>query len=33
MKAPIAALLWGRVLFQDKLDAAQILEFFRPRPS
>ena len=28
MKAPIAALLWGRVLFQDKLDTAQILEFF-----
>ncbi len=29
MKTPIAALLWGRVLFQDKLDTAQILEFFR----
>jgi Protein of unknown function (DUF3105) len=29
MKTPIAALLWGRVLFQEKLDAAQILEFFR----
>ncbi|HSS35812.1 MAG TPA: DUF3105 domain-containing protein [Patescibacteria group bacterium] len=29
MKAPIAALLWGRVLFQDKLDTAQILEFFK----
>lgn len=28
MKAPIAALLWGRVLFQDKLDTAQILEYF-----
>lgn len=29
MKTPIAALLWGRVLFQDKLDTAQILEFFK----
>ena len=29
MKAPIAALLWGRVLFQNKLDTAQILEYFR----
>ena len=29
MKTPIAALLWGRILFQDKLDTAQILEFFR----
>lgn len=29
MKAPIAALLWGRVLFQDKLDTAQILEYFK----
>jgi hypothetical protein len=29
MKAPIAALLWGRILFQAKLDTAQILEFFR----
>jgi hypothetical protein len=29
MKTPIAALLWGRVLFQEKLDTAQILEFFR----
>lgn len=28
MKAPIAALLWGRVLFQDKLDPAQILDYF-----
>ena len=28
MKAPIAAMLWGRILFQDKLDKAQILEFF-----
>ena len=29
MKNPIAALLWGRVLFQDKLDTAQLLEYFR----
>ncbi|MGZ8527474.1 MAG: DUF3105 domain-containing protein [Candidatus Limnocylindrales bacterium] len=29
MKSPIAALLWGRVLFQDKLDTAAILEYFR----
>lgn len=29
MKAPIAAMLWGRVLFQDKLDTAQILEYFK----
>ena len=29
MKKPIAALLWGRVLFQDKLDTAQLLEYFR----
>ncbi|MDP9482640.1 MAG: DUF3105 domain-containing protein [Chloroflexota bacterium] len=29
MKAPIAALLWGRVLLQDKLDTAQVLEYFR----
>jgi hypothetical protein len=29
MKAPIAAMLWGRILFQDKLDTAQILEFFK----
>lgn len=29
MQKPIAALLWGRVLFQDKLDTAQILEYFR----
>jgi hypothetical protein len=29
MKAPIAGLLWGRVLFQDKLDTAQLLEYFR----
>lgn len=28
MKKPIAALLWGRVLFQDKLDTAQLLEYF-----
>lgn len=28
MKAPIAALLWGRVLFQDKLDTAQILDYY-----
>ena len=28
MKTPIAAMLWGRILFQDKLDKAQILEFF-----
>ena len=28
MKAPIAALLWGRVLFQDKLDTGQILDYF-----
>jgi hypothetical protein len=28
MKTPFAALVWGRVLFQDKLDTAQILEFF-----
>ena len=29
MKAPIAAVLWGRVLFQSKFDAAQILEYFK----
>jgi hypothetical protein len=29
MKTPIAAVLWGRVLLQDKLDTAQILEFFK----
>ena len=29
MKAPIAALLWGRELFQTKLDTAQILEYFK----
>ncbi len=29
MTTPIAAVLWGRVLFQDKLDTGQILEFFR----
>ena len=28
MKTPIAAMIWGRILFQDKLDTAQILEFF-----
>jgi hypothetical protein len=28
MKAPFAALVWGRVLFQDKLDVNQILAFF-----
>ena len=28
MKTPIAALLWGRVLFQQKLDTQQILDFF-----
>ncbi len=29
MKAPIAALLWGRELFQTKLDTAQILDYFK----
>lgn len=29
MNAPFAAMVWGRVLFQDKLDTAQMLEFFR----
>jgi hypothetical protein len=29
MKSPITVLLWGRVLFQTKLDTAQILEFFK----
>jgi len=29
MKAPFAAMVWGRVLFQDNLDLAQILEFYR----
>jgi hypothetical protein len=29
MKTPIVALLWGRALFQDKLDPAQLLEYFR----
>ena len=29
MKAPFAAMVWGRVLFQDKLDTAQLLEFYR----
>jgi hypothetical protein len=29
MTAPFAAMVWGRVLLQDKLDTAQILEFFR----
>ena len=28
MNAPIAALLWGRVLFQQKLDTQQILDYF-----
>ncbi len=28
MKAPIAALLWGRVLFQQTLDPQQILDYF-----
>jgi hypothetical protein len=28
MKAPYAAMLWDRVLFQDKLDIPQILAFF-----
>ena len=28
MTTPIAALVWGRILFQDKLDTAQILDFF-----
>ena len=26
--APFAALVWGRVLFQHKLDTAQIIDFF-----
>ncbi len=29
MSTPIAALIWGRVLFQDKLDTAAILAFFK----
>jgi hypothetical protein len=29
MKAPFAALVWGRVLFQDTLNTAQMLEFFK----
>ena len=29
MKAPFAALVWDRVLFQDKLDIPQMLEFFK----
>jgi hypothetical protein len=29
MKSNFAALVWDRVLFQDKLDTAQILEFFK----
>jgi len=28
MKAPIAALLWGRVLFQQTLDTQQIIDYF-----
>jgi len=28
MNAPFAALLWGRVLFQQKLDTQQILDYF-----
>ena len=28
MQTPYAALVWGRVLLQDKLDTAQILAFF-----
>jgi hypothetical protein len=28
MKAPFAAVVWGRVLFQDKLDIPQMLAFF-----
>lgn len=29
MSTPFAALVWGRVILQDKLDTAAILEFFR----
>lgn len=29
MRTPFAALVWGRVILQDKLDTAAILEFFR----
>jgi len=29
MKAGFAAVIWGRVLFQDTLDTAQMLEFFK----
>lgn len=29
MKASFAAVVWGRVLFQDKLDVPQMLEFFK----
>jgi hypothetical protein len=29
MKTPFAALVWGRVLFQDRLDTAAILDFFK----
>ena len=29
MTAPIAVVLWGRILLQEKLDTAQILEFYR----
>jgi hypothetical protein len=28
MKAPFAALVWGRVLFQDQLDTGQMLQFY-----
>ena len=28
MKAPFAAMVWGRVLFQNKLDVPQLLQFF-----
>ena len=29
MKANFAAVVWGRVLFQDQLDTTQMLEFFK----
>ena len=29
MKTSFAAVIWGRVLFQDKLDIPQMLEFFK----
>ena len=29
MKSNFAAVVWGRVLFQDKLDTAQILAYFK----